>query len=367
MPSLYLGLVGFPPVRISYLELNLHARQMSLFLSRPRIISQNYHSVELPNMKLEVQDIEKGPPSPVYHTIAQLQLGITITNLDPAPDGVVDPSKADLMRQCVNEWLNSLAPVYREVDPDTRRDDEHIYIPLQRHQMHAIGYMTMFGYFKPFLTKVYDSTSIEAERSRREIAIDVGLHLMEVCHRLFEQVFPINAKFHLVTFLIFDTAAFLCSATIHDNDNSLPRREEVVHSIKLACSLMKKLSPITKTAAICYPVIAKLANSLTKSSRKTAVLNDSGEQLVGLSSMTNHSPGLSMQTILPDSIESSLESTIQADLFLPTSLDSTFQNIDAPPVGIGDLSNMDIGQFEQIWDWQDLDLTFFPDFPFTRN
>ncbi|KAJ5247469.1 hypothetical protein N7468_002452 [Penicillium chermesinum] len=315
-------------------------------------------------MKLEAQDPQDGAPSPIAHILVQCQLGLTVTRLDPAPEGAVDTSKAGLLKELVTEWLGSLPPAYRETDPDTRWDDQLLYIPLQRRQLHAIGYMTMFGPFKPYLTKVYDSSSTGADRASREAAVDVGLHLMTVSRRLFDQVFPINAKFHIVTFLIFDTAAFLCSAIIHDKDHSLPRHEEVFRSVRLACSLVKQLSPITKTAAICYPVLTKLANSLRKPAKKASpgpVASDSISQLDSLAGLT---PESSTETISPDALGGSSESIAATDVFFPASLDFPVQAMLTPPItGVSDFSDMDIGQFDQIWDWQDLDLNFLPEMP----
>lgn len=336
---------------------------MSLLLSRPLIISQSGSSIELPNMKLEVQDPENGPPSPILHTIIQCQLGLTITKLDPAPEGVLDPSKAQATRQCVSEWLSSLPQAYHEIDPDTRWDDGHIYVPLQRRQMHAIAYMTMFGPFKPFITRVFGSKSNDDEKASRGLAIDIGLHLMEVCRLLFDQVYPTNAKFQLVTFLIFDTAAFLCSAIIHDQDHSLPRQKEVLAAIEIACDMMRKLSSITKTGAICNPILARLASSLTGASKRPAVPDMADEKKSSEIQFSDSKSGLSVE-ISPDSLYSSLGSPAAADTFFPASLDFPMSGFETPSfLDLSDFSDIDFGQFDQIWDWQDLDLTLLPELP----
>lgn len=333
-------------------------RQMSLLLSRPLIINQNYYPPELPNMQLECHDSSTGPPSPCSHIASQCELGKIILRV-PDLGEVFDPIQANSIKVEIDQWFASLPPAYREIDPDTQWDTKHLYVPLQRHHMHAIGYMTMLLPFKSFLTKTFDSRSSETERAMRSTAIDIAVHLMDISHGLFDHVYPLNAKFHLVTFLIFDTAAFLCSAMIHDKDCSLPQRENIIQKISLACSLMQKLAQVTKTGAICHPVLVRLAKSLSKSSKRAA--SDLEITGAGPSPEAEMDVFHSSEAISAEFPSSSSESWSPNEIFLPASLDLPLPGMDTPPViGLGDFSNLDVGQFDQIWDWQNLDLTLFP-------
>jgi hypothetical protein len=283
-------------------------------------------------------------------------------------EGVVDPVQANSVKSDIDQWFVTLPPAYRETDPDTTWDEKHIYVALQRHQMHAIGYMTMLVPFKAFLTKTFDSQSSETDRELRSTAVDIAVHLMDVSHRLFDHVYPLNAKFHLVTFLIFDTAAFLCSAMIHDKDRSLPQRDNIIQKISLACSLMQKLAQVTKTGAICYPVLVRLAKSLSSSSKRTASLPGMSGDVSHLGiNVAGPSPELELdafpysESISTESLSSSLGFLGPNEIFLPASLDLPIPGMETPPViSVGDFSNLDVGQFDQIWDWQNLDLTLFP-------
>lgn len=248
---------------------------MALLLSRPLIINPTRQSFEFPNAQLEGLDPEIGPPSPVAHLAVQYLLGQLILKVPGVMDGTLDETDTESIRNDINDWFTSLPPAYRLTDPMTHWDEEYKYVPLHRRQLHAIGYMTMLLPFKSYLTRAFDSTTSETERNHREIAVDTALRLMEVSHRLFDHVFPINAKFHLVTFLVFDTSAYLCSAVIHDKNRTLPRRTEVIRSIELACSMMSKLAQITKTGAICFPMLAHLTKSLGISPHRTdSVIGD---------------------------------------------------------------------------------------------
>jgi hypothetical protein len=340
---------------------------MSLLLSRPPIINQSYSSFELPNMQLESNATEDGPPSPVTHIAVQVELGRIISRVPATVGGIFDNIQAESLKSDIDRWFASLPSAYQETDPDTQWDKEYLYVPLQRRQLHAIGYMTMLLPFKAYLTRIFDTQSTEIDRVRRKTSVDIALHLMEVSRRLFYHVFPLNAKFHLVTFLIFDTATFLCSALIHDKDRTLPRRDDVIQAVGLACSLMSKLAPITKTGAICYPVLSRLAKSLSKSANKAAsLIGVEGE----ISEMGGGQFGPSLEldalsfgdSFSPEPL-SSLDS-MAAEMFLPASLDPPVPGMETPPVmGVGDLTNLDVGQFNQIWDWQNLDLTLLPSPP----
>lgn len=322
-------------------------RQMSLLLSRPFIINQASCPYELPNLQLEVSDPVSGPPSPVSHIAAQCELGQLIVGTPATMGGTADDSKADSIRANIEAWVLSLPPAYQEREPDTQWDEEYIYVPLQRRQLHAIGYMTMLLPFKSFLVKSFGPEPSEADQARRATAIEIALHLMVVSHRLFDQVFPLNAKFHLVTFLIFDTAAFLCSAMIHDKYHSLPRRDDVLEAIKLGCSLMSQLSQITRTGEICRIVLEKL----TKSIYTAEAVNLDPPSVSDIPDTDN---------ISPESLPLSLEGMSATDMFLPASLDLDFPATDMetlPIMSVGDFSGLDVGQFDQIWDWQNLDLT----------
>ncbi|KAJ5633857.1 hypothetical protein N7528_001699 [Penicillium herquei] len=338
--------------------------QMAMFLSRPLIINHISSAVKLPNLQLERNDSD-GPPSPFAHVSLQFQLGQILTRTPLLNEQEISPLEAESIRSHINNWIVSLPPAYSEINPDIQWDNTHLYIPLQRHHLHAVSYMTMLSPFKRFLTKIYDSSSSREDRVCRSKAVDIAIHLLELSRQLFDHVFPINAKFHIVSFLLFDTAAFLCSAVIHDRDSSLPRRDEVIQVIRLACSLMEKLSQITKLGAICYKVMIKLAGGLLKPPKTTSHANGTEDYPSESIDHNGPSPDLAApsltDTISPESWIPSLDSIDSTETFFPASLEYPIPDLEIPlSMGISDFSAFDIGQFDQIWDWQDLDLTFLP-------
>lgn len=95
----------------------------------------------------------------------------------------------------------------------------------------------------------------------RRTAVHCALKLMEISRQLLDCLLPINAKFYLATFLIFDTAACLSSAIAHDSDYSLPQREKSIETIGLALNMLDHVRN-TKLGATCYAILQKVVPQL---------------------------------------------------------------------------------------------------------
>ena len=180
------------------------------------------------------------------------------------------------------------------------------------------------------------------------MGINLALDVLDVARRLFDHEFPINAKFHMVVFSIFDTSTILCSAIIHDTQHRLPRRNEVVDAIASSLDRLHQLSLSTKLGASSYAFLYKLVQSHPELSRG----NESSKRLRKMSSAS----GLSRQAQIAASsqppVAIATEPTLQDVLF------DVDQFLAQNPLGGGDA--LDMGGMEQIWDWEDLNLDQFP-------
>ncbi|PYH95976.1 hypothetical protein BO71DRAFT_428568 [Aspergillus ellipticus CBS 707.79] len=322
--------------------------QMSLFLSRPFIINSNYCSFELPSIRLETSDSGADVPSPITHIVLECQLGQTISTIPGVMGGIITPIQAISVQQEIEKWFDSFPPPYRLMDPDTHWDNSHYYVTMQRHQLHAIGYVVMLMPLKPCLTKDVDHGKPSIEKSLRPTAVDCALKLMESARQLLAHMLPANAKFHFAPFLIFDTAAFLCSAVIHDSSRSLPQRDKVVEAIGLALNALEQISHSTKTGAICYAVLTRLASSTPLSpEEKVSVSSISPEGSLDGPPTPATQPGLN--TLAGDAYASP---SSNFNLSFPLGL--TPSEI----TGLSDIPNIDLGELGQIWDWDNLDLGF---------
>ncbi|KAF7590065.1 hypothetical protein BBP40_003318 [Aspergillus hancockii] len=335
--------------------------QMSLLLSRPFIINSTYCSFELPNLRLECPDSQEELPSPITHMALQCQMGQVISKIPGVMSGTLSPIQAPSIREETEKWFASFPSAFRLRDTDTRWDNTHKYVIMQRHQLHVIGYMVMMMPLKQCLVRTLGEDTPSTEKSLQSSAIDCALKLIEASRPLLSWALPMNAKFYFAPFLIFDTAAFLCSAIIHDHSRRLPRRDTVIRTIGMAVSLLEEIRN-TKTGAICYLILSKLVSGLSLcpkekiSMEPVSAEGSTGGPCTPLESQhvssVSHSDGL----IIADT--ASLPSVGTGfDVYTPlefppseTTASRTVESFDIPSI--------DLGNFSQIWDWGDLDLEF---------
>lgn len=110
------------------------------------------------------------------------------------------------------------------------------------------------------LTRTADSSMSDTEKSMQQTAVHCAIGLIDISRQLLECLLPVNAKFYLATFLIFDTAAYLCSAIAH-NVGNLPQREKTTETIGSALNMLDQVRN-TKLGAICYAILRKILPNL---------------------------------------------------------------------------------------------------------
>jgi hypothetical protein len=241
---------------------------MSSWLGRPNLIDQKNLTFRFPNLRLDQSNSEPNLLSPFAHMALQADLGRRVAALS---DG---RSKNDLSAEQVfaiesecETFINNLPAIFRVADPDTALDERHPYFVFQRHQLHVVTFVTMLDYLKPYLTRDRQDKITNHDDEFRKMGVNIALRLLQVSRRLFDHEFPINAKFHMVVFSIFDTATILCSAIIHDRDNVLPQREEVMDVIDRSLEMLHQLSATTKLGASSYNFLSKLVQATPELSR----------------------------------------------------------------------------------------------------
>ena len=185
--------------------------------------------------------------------------------------GLLSSTYADTIQQAAEAYRASLPPSYRMTNTDTQWDKDYPYVVLQRLQLHVIYYMVMLSPLKGHLTMNLPSGSSSHRSKTRAEAVSISLNLMDASHQLFDYIFPATAKFHSAAFFIFDTASILCSAIIHDSTGSLPQRDSVIKYIGLALGMMKQLGRYSKSGAISFTVLQRLATTPSYILRRATV------------------------------------------------------------------------------------------------
>ncbi|KAK4240862.1 hypothetical protein C8A03DRAFT_31028 [Achaetomium macrosporum] len=200
---------------------------LSTLLSRPLLINHAECTVMMPTLTLENSPERPGQPSPFCHIKLHCQLCIGMAPQLGVPSDS-DADKADAARRLklvVDTWFANLPAEYALENPDVRWDDELGCVVFQRRYLHLIGYMSLFGPLRPFITRNSGEHMSNLELSLRAAGVEAALGLMHRSWIFFENLKTMGAKFHYVIFCIFDTATVLCSAFVKDEARNLPQRE----------------------------------------------------------------------------------------------------------------------------------------------
>ncbi|KAG6244754.1 hypothetical protein E4U24_004826 [Claviceps purpurea] len=233
--------------------------QISSLLSRPMIIDRSDCDVGLPNLTLEGYS-----PSPLLHIKLQSELIGRISKRFHNAKEVVRPSDVQTYQTIVETWMREFPAPYDLFNPDKSNDESRPWIVLHRHNLHNIALSMLLEPFRRYLAKPLSKNSPADELTIRSDGINYALRLMMSLHEFFDHVYPRDAKFHFVLFCIFDTAAVLCSALMHDQDCSIPRQHEVFCAIDKAVAMLKRLNTVTKTARTSYEVLVKVAQRIPR-------------------------------------------------------------------------------------------------------
>ncbi|KAH6639385.1 hypothetical protein C7974DRAFT_130367 [Boeremia exigua] len=352
--------------------------QMGAWLGRPNLIDQKNLNFKLPNLRLDQSTSNRDLLSPFAHMALQANLGRRVNTLmgDARSVDALSANEIINIEHELDEFINELPAVFRIRGPDTSFDVEHPYFVLQRHQLHTVLYVTKLDFLKPFLTRDRNDKKTDQDDELRAMGIRLALELLAVARRLFDHEFPINAKFHMVVFSIFDTSTVLCSAIIHDRERRLPQRDQVLSAIESSLGMLHQLSLITKLGASSFAFLYKLVQSHPELSRGTgSVKRPRKQSLSSLHSLeppplVHHSSSrdsatsvidppfqVSVAPLDPSRTSIPLEPTSTTSLHTDLTFDLDQFLVQHP---LGTATDLDIGGIEQIWDWEDLNLSQFP-------
>lgn len=224
------------------------------------IIDRTDIDVGLPSLTLEDFKI-----SPLLHMKMQSQLISKLSKRFGLPKNVTAPSEVQEYQRMMEEWMASFPPTYDFKNPDTSGDADNPWIVLHRHYLHTMGYSMTLDPIRAYLAKPMNSkTTPEIELQIRRDGIDYALKIMNALYGFFEHVWPRDAKFHFVIFCIFDTAAVYSSVIMHDEDNSAPKREEMLKAMEGALGMVKRLSVPVQAAGMYHNILKRLYNKTLK-------------------------------------------------------------------------------------------------------
>ncbi|QUC21179.1 uncharacterized protein UV8b_05422 [Ustilaginoidea virens] len=233
--------------------------QLSALLSRPAIVDRTDCDVGLPVLTLEGYS-----PSPLLHMKLFSEAIRLVSKRFGTTKNIVQPADVQEYQRILETWMSTFPPPYRFHHFDESNDSSRPWIVLHRHCLRTMSLSMMLEPFRAYLTKPMSMQSRGEELMVRSDGIDYALMLMDALHRFFDHVFPRDAEFHFVLFCIFDTAAVLCAALMHDQDLSIPRRDDMIEAIDGAVAMLKRLNNVTRTARSSYQVLVKVAGRIAR-------------------------------------------------------------------------------------------------------
>ncbi|KAF1975957.1 hypothetical protein BU23DRAFT_566161 [Bimuria novae-zelandiae CBS 107.79] len=352
--------------------------QMSAWLGRPHLIDQKDLSFRFPTLRLDQSTAEPNHLSPFAHIVLQAQVARRIAPVtrDVQAFSDLSPEQVSTALKELRNFIDELPPIFRVENPDTSLDEKHPYYVFQRHKLHVVIYMGMLDLLKPYLTRDPKAPKSPHDAALRTEGVDIALKLLSISHLLFVHQFPINAKFHLVVFSIFDTATTLCSAMIHDVDVELLHREAIMDAVESALNMLQQLSLSTKLGASSYWFLYKLVQAAPGLSQhgpiskrekltSTAMLPRNESSASGsVEEVKTPPPEQPLPTSVPPPVPLEMKETAPAVQFDPvpvlgmaTTDDIAFdmeQYLAQNP--FGSAANLDIGGMEVVFDWDELNL-----------
>ncbi|KAH6983340.1 hypothetical protein BKA56DRAFT_655843 [Ilyonectria sp. MPI-CAGE-AT-0026] len=243
---------------------------VSSLLARPMLIDRTNINIGLPSLTLE-----PFPVSPLLHLKLQSQLvGLIFKEFGP-PKILTDPSQIQKYQKILEEFMLSFPPAYAFENPDTGPEVTYPWIALHRHYMHTCTISIALGPFRGYMAKRMTKDTPEIELKFRRDGIAYALKLMDSVQRFFQYVWARDSTFHFVPFCIFDTAALLCSAVLHDQDGKLARQDNIIDAVDIALITLRQLRTATDTAKTPYDVLRRLVDRVWPASAK----NNSAEGL----------------------------------------------------------------------------------------
>ncbi|KAK7422030.1 hypothetical protein QQZ08_009679 [Neonectria magnoliae] len=258
------------PVPELELEIRRRIWQISALLGRPMIIDRADCDVGLPNLTVEGMQ-----HSPLTHMKLQSGLIRTLFSRFGLTKNVADPAHVQEYQDILKSWIADFPPPFDVHNPDKSLDAICPWIVLHRHYIRTMAFSMLMDPIRAYLAREYTDDATEDQLKIRSNGIDYCLELMISLRGFFDWVYPRDSKFHFVLFCIFDTSTVLCSAIVHDRNNTLPRKDAVYKAIDHAHAMLERLRMVTKSARISYGILTRIVHRLPRNAVGSSKVGES--------------------------------------------------------------------------------------------
>lgn len=237
--------------------------QMSTLLSRPLLIDQDDHTLEIPDGRLENMS-DPNVPHPLSSVALQAELGLHASHLFQKLGLNYSVELALELEDELEKWMGTFPAALRDHRPDTRWDQQYPNIPFMRCQINIIAYAYLLAPLKPFLLSNPESEMLNSPlgTTLRTKAVDTCLDLMRASEQFYDLLYPTGFKYFFVIFFMFDAATVLCSAIVHDTDYNLPKRSQCVRALRTSQELLDAINHLSESARLSAMLLRKLIPTL---------------------------------------------------------------------------------------------------------
>lgn len=321
---------------------------MSRWLARPLLVDPESCTFQDPTLQLEQNPDEPGLPSAFTQMTLQMTLIRRVTPALSHADKHPSEDSVKALCRIVDEWHESLPPVFRRDNPDTSFDSRYQYLTWQRLLLHGTMAMVEQTPVKPYLTGAVVASSTKTQEYFRNFGIERCLTSLRTAIAAYGHMKDLDPKHFYINYVIFDTLTIMCSAIIHDHKHkNLPHRQAVLEGIEFGMGPLKEIAQCSGPGMTTYTFVTKLARcmSLTPEEQARWPFQNKAKR------MKYESSTVSAIGVSPDEGE---DSSFNGGSASGGSDSSPDKEVQIP--SLQDFQDTDFGGIEELWDWTALNI-----------
>lgn len=325
---------------------------MSKWLGRPLLIDHSSCTFNLPSLSLELNPDEPNLPSPFAHMTLHVSL---MQQIGPSlRDADIDPSedKVKQLRQMIDKFNADLPRIWAYGNPDSSLDVQYAWLPWQRLLLHEACVIIEMLPIKPYLVGNAKAADPKTQQQFLELGVDCCLKSLSIACKAYEWIKDIDPKQFYINFILFDVLAIMCSTIIHDQDRTLPRREDILQAILHGLATLRLIAKVSQPGATALAFVSKLTESMPLSPGERARFPFGSAKR-----LKSDPPDLSTAKAFHSGWVKGREVSDSP------STNESVSTYSGPTVGyevqipsLQDFQATDFGGMEEMWDWQSLNL-----------
>lgn len=352
--------------------------QMAEWLSRPMLVNV---ACKIPPLTPLVDCTSDGRPSPISNLSQQFRLVQAVSSRFGRLSEIRERQAVQEALNIIEEWEHQLPAELSMNNADLSWDDQCLWLPLQRAQLRLFAQMMRLTPLKHFLTS---PSKTDGRSDLRYIAVQACIDCVNAAIVLADVMNPIQMAFHFVIFALFDTGTLICSAILHQGCRNLPQHNRLLDYVRKTLATLEAMSNDAVSAhrsalilrwllgrlesikgeslLVHAPVFSARKESLTDAATPSVFTEvDAEEKPTQQPHFLTKLSSSEQSQSLPSDLMSSPCTVSQPGVDLrDANGDDDDDNDDSSwlckgDLSIHDLTDLDLGGMESIWDWEALD------------